>query len=328
VHALLKLGPLGRVLARRIGRGATTIGLASSELRARFLTLAPELAPRAEVIPMGVEPPPPIDRAAARRALGLSRPTLLALGRLVPIKGFDRAIDAVAGRTDVELVIAGEGPERSRLEQRARMRRAPTRFVGVITGEEKALWLAAADALIVPSRILSSGRSDTAPVVAREALAAGLPVIGSELPGLREIVGEAGILCENDAALAVAIDRLATLRGRLEPRARARGARWTWAAVTPTIEARLLSSPPSSALASSPAGPIEGAPAKGVSNGLRSVHWDGERAGPRWFTGGPIASTPKTDDAFQRMRDQGSTRSAEAGSTKEKTDPGSATSSS
>jgi glycosyltransferase involved in cell wall biosynthesis len=266
VHALARLRAVGARLARGIARGASTLAFPSDDLRDRFLALAPELANRCAVLPMGVDPAPTIDRDAARRALGLVRPTLLAMGRLVPIKGIDRAIDAVAGRADVELVIAGEGPERRALEERARARRARVRFVGVIRGDEKARWLVAADALIVPSRVLPSGRADAAPVAAREALAAGLPVIASALPGLREIVGEAGILCADQNALNAAIDRLATLREALGPHARARGARWVWTSIATEIEAYLVASA-HRAVASSPAVRARRAPARAITAG-------------------------------------------------------------
>ena len=58
----------------------------------------------------------PCDREAARRALGFVRPTLLAVGNMVPKKRHvltRRGAGAVAG---VDLVIVGDGPERPRIE--------------------------------------------------------------------------------------------------------------------------------------------------------------------------------------------------------------------
>ena len=66
----------------------------------------------------------------ARQALGFARPTLLAVGNLVPLKRHRLMIEALAQLPDVELVIAGEGPERAALERLAgeRRRRRPRPF--------------------------------------------------------------------------------------------------------------------------------------------------------------------------------------------------------
>ncbi|HEX3416236.1 MAG TPA: glycosyltransferase, partial [Stellaceae bacterium] len=55
----------------------------------------------------------PHDREAARVALGFTRPTLLAVGNLVALKRHRLMVDALTYLPEVELVIAGEGPERA-----------------------------------------------------------------------------------------------------------------------------------------------------------------------------------------------------------------------
>lgn len=129
----------------------------------------------AVVCPMGAEVRP-VDRAEARRQLGLRGHTVLFLGRLVPIKGVDRVIDALAG-TDATLLVAGDGPLRPALERRARRQGVDARFLGWVREPLKSALLHAADVLALPSRTLPSGRGEGAPVVAMEARAAGLPVV-------------------------------------------------------------------------------------------------------------------------------------------------------
>ncbi|NWP89539.1 glycosyltransferase family 4 protein, partial [Escherichia coli] len=58
----------------------------------------------------------PRDGAAAKAELGVEGPLVLSVGALIPIKGHEIVIDAVATLPGVTLWIAGEGPERKRLE--------------------------------------------------------------------------------------------------------------------------------------------------------------------------------------------------------------------
>ena len=146
---------------------------------------------RTIVEPMPAEPAAPTDRAEARRALGVEGFVVATLGRLVPIKGLDRLIDACEGVEGVTVLVAGDGPEREVLRQRARERGVDARFVGAIHGESKAQLLAAADVMAFPSRALSSGRREGSPVALEEAQLAGLPVLASATGGLRERLANA-----------------------------------------------------------------------------------------------------------------------------------------
>lgn len=250
VHALARL-PGGRRLARRALAGASSIRFVAPHHREAVLAMLPveqrsAACARSHVEPMGVDPPALPDRAAARRALGVEGRAWLMLARLVPIKGVDVALRALAGRRDEELLVAGDGPELEPLRRLARAVGARARFVGVATGVDKARLLAAADALLVPSRHARGGRTEGAPVAALEAMAAGVPVVASRVGGLSSLVehGATGMLVAPDdpGALRAAIDALAgdeRLRRRLgEAGVRASQPR-LWSAQAPRILAAL-----------------------------------------------------------------------------------------
>jgi glycosyltransferase involved in cell wall biosynthesis len=178
VRLLHKL-PAGRRLAREISRRADLVYVAEH--------LQIEGAP-GRVVPMGVDAAAwrGGDRERARRELGLDGYTVLFLGRLIRDKGADRAIDALPdGAT---LLIAGDGPERAALEAQARGKRV--RFLGEVRGEPKRDLLAAADVMVVPSRV------DGAPMVLAEAAAAGLPV--ADLSALAHAPPRTTYNCERD----------------------------------------------------------------------------------------------------------------------------------
>lgn len=253
VFALGRL-PLRHRWTLELVRGATQLLVSSAALRRQLLGWLPaqaaaEAAGRCHVSAMGIELPPAAPRRAARASTGARGVVALALGRLVPIKGLDVAIEALArvAEPSVELWIAGEGPERGALEKLARQRRARVRFFGSVAGERKAELLAAADVLVAPSRDASSGRTEGAPTALLEGAAAGLPIVASAVGGVEEIFTDARnalvVPPEDPAALASALARLATdpeLRRRLGRAARTVGKRYAWPELAPRIEALLL----------------------------------------------------------------------------------------
>ncbi len=127
-----------------------------------------------------------------RMHLSLSNETriLFSVGRLEPEKGFDRVIRAIAAlpRTDVVLVIAGEGRMQKSLESLARQLRISDRvyFVGNLSREEIWNYYADADAFILLSL------SEALGLVVWEAMYMKVPVIVSGAGGLTESVGQNG----------------------------------------------------------------------------------------------------------------------------------------
>jgi len=146
---------------------------------------------RISVIENGVD----LGRFTASPTLSRHAKRLLAIGRLVPQKGFDTLIEACQG-LDVTLKIIGEGPEREKLEAMA-----PSNVVLPGETEDIAEHFAEADVFIMPSRWEGFG------LVAAEAMASGVPVIATKVDGLTEVLGTtcASIPPDDVTALRIAI---------------------------------------------------------------------------------------------------------------------------
>lgn len=129
----------------------------------------------------------PADRSAARAALGVSGTVLASVGSLIPRKGHDIAIGALARLPEATLIIAGEGPELAALKAQAeRLGVAPRiRFAGQLRHEALIDVYNAADALI-----LASTREGW-PNVLLEAMACGTPAIAADAGGAREVIRDA-----------------------------------------------------------------------------------------------------------------------------------------
>lgn len=144
----------------------------------------------------------PVDRTATRKALNLTRFTLLAVGNLVPVKGQALAVAALGLLPDVDLLVAGSGPDGRGLERLAvRLGVADrVRFLGPQTQARLRDYYGAADALVLPSE-----REGWANVLL-ESMACGTPVVASAVWGTPEIVAtpEAGVLMSERSAEGVA----------------------------------------------------------------------------------------------------------------------------
>ncbi len=191
--ALLERLPFGRTLARRLARDGTDLRFVSQELWARFGALAGTPAGRVEPlsVPLDLFAPGPRPDLAARRRLGLCRPTVVAVGRLVPIKGHDRLLKAAALAGDgaspagADVVILGDGPENARLRRLAAALGVRLTLPGFVPRPEVALWMRAADLFALPSIRLANGRTEGAPTTLREARAVGIPTVAT--PDLAEL---------------------------------------------------------------------------------------------------------------------------------------------
>ncbi len=186
--ALLERVPLGGVLARRLARDGTDLKFVTAALRARFARLAGRTVGTVEplALPEGAFRPGPRPDEPLRRRLGLTGPTVVAVGRLVPIKGHRRllhgaALAAATGHA-AEIAILGDGPERQRLSELAGRLGVRLRLPGFVPREDVAHWMRAVDLLLLPSVRLPNGRAEGAPTVLREAAAVGLPALATSDP--------------------------------------------------------------------------------------------------------------------------------------------------
>jgi glycosyltransferase involved in cell wall biosynthesis len=139
----------------------------------------------------------PVDRTAAKARLGVAGPLLVTAGALIPRKGQLLALEAVAQIPEATLLVVGQGPERARLEVRARSPdlAGRVRFLGNRPHEELPGLLAAADVMVLPSQ--SEGLAN----VWVESLACGTPIVIADVGGAREVLDrpEAGRFAALDA---------------------------------------------------------------------------------------------------------------------------------
>ena len=147
-----------------------------------------------------------------------AEPLLLVVGRLAAPKGFDDALVALGhlrkrGLTP-RFVIVGDGPQRAALEQVAAEQGVASQveFRGALDHDGIAPLYAQAWVLLAPSKVMANGRRDGIPNVVIEAMAAGVPVVGTRATGIEEAVipGETGALADpNDpTGLADALEPL------------------------------------------------------------------------------------------------------------------------
>ena len=198
--------------------GAARTIVTETDFAARFLRERfPNCARRVRRIYNGLNP------AEFRRAELSSTPSLiLAIGRLIPKKGFAdliRACGLLAERgTTFHCEIIGEGPLQEKLCDEVDQLNLQSRitFSGSQPQHEIRRRLAAANIFVLPSIVDSEGGSDNLPTVIMEAMATGLPIVSTNVGGIPEMViqNETGFLVQpgDVSALAQAIEKLVNNR--------------------------------------------------------------------------------------------------------------------
>ena len=226
--------PVLRVVVVRLRSTIVVSEAAASFLRSAF----PELRP--VVIANGVD----VDRFASAPAADLPEGRVIAwTHRLDPQKGFGVALEAfprvLAEVPDARLVVAGDGAQRRLVDELEPHVRERITLLGALPHDRVAGVLRAARVAIAPA----TGQESFGIAVV-EAMAAGVPVVASDIPGYREVVrdGVDGLAVPpGDAgALAAAMTRVLTddgLAGDLAREGRARARTFDWGVVTDRVEA-------------------------------------------------------------------------------------------
>lgn len=133
---------------------------------------------------------------------------IVSVGRLSGIKGFPYLLGALAGLkqagTRFHCRIVGDGPDRGRLESRARLLglEHDVTFLGAIRQDEVRREMNDADLFVLACATDPKEGHDGIPVVFMEAMALGTPVVGTRLSGIPELVreGETGLLAAAESA--------------------------------------------------------------------------------------------------------------------------------
>lgn len=222
-----------RILGALLARGARFTFAARALLDGLRSALSPSLAEAldhaARIEPPPLDLPDVHDEAAALRAALALLPEerlLVVAGRLIPSKRVELAIDAVAaaralGGPPARLAVVGDGPERAALARRARELSVEVIFTGALPRRQALAWIAAADALVHPSRC------EAAPTVVREARALGVPVAACDAGDLADWAREdegIHVAAPSGIALAEAIRALSGARRTMPLRTTSRRA--------------------------------------------------------------------------------------------------------
>lgn len=186
------LGRFKRRMAMRArDRSAVRILAVSSALRDWYLSLSRRDPSTVLVLRNGVPAPPTYGeehRSEVRGALGVPEESVMAATVVIlrPGKGIEDLLEVAgnwSGTSDVRFVIAGSGPEEDRLHtQTQEMGLLGTRVFFPGFSEDVAGLLAASDLLVHPSH------ADALATAVIHGMAAGLPVVATDVGGTREIV--------------------------------------------------------------------------------------------------------------------------------------------
>jgi glycosyltransferase involved in cell wall biosynthesis len=168
-------------LCFRLNKRVVTV---SDDIAGGLLKLYPSMKDKIVMIPNGVdfEPQRMVNSGKTPENRNVR---LLMVGSLIPRKSVSTALHALELLpAEFSLTLVGDGPERENLDLFVKNHNLEGRvcFVGQIHPDEISSWLSRSDVLLMTSK--SEGR----PNAVLEALAAGVPVVGSDIPGIRELI--------------------------------------------------------------------------------------------------------------------------------------------
>lgn len=193
---------LFRAVERAFARNTDVLVAVSPQVRDDLVEIGIAPERRFAVVRLGIDLEPrvatTVDRAEARRQLGIGPGRFVVgwFGRMTAVKRTDDLIDALValrGRgVDACLLLVGDGTDRERLELRARELGVARDVFFLGYQKDVARWYAVADAVVLTSV------SEGTPVTIIEALAAGRPIVSTNVGGVADVVrdGVDGFLVE------------------------------------------------------------------------------------------------------------------------------------
>ncbi len=203
-----------REVEEKVFRGANRVVVTTPAMREDVLRRIPDAALKLAVIPNYVDTDVFRPYSEIR-----DETTLIFVGRIAPEKNLSALLEAIQP-LQVRLILIGEGKIRPELQGRFASLDGRISWEGNVPNSKLPEYLNRAGLFILPS--LYEGH----PKALIEAMACGLPVIGADSPGIRELIrhGETGYLCGSDpASIRNAIQELLaspTLGARMGPNAR------------------------------------------------------------------------------------------------------------
>lgn len=219
-----------QLLARKIEEAALAVTISQFNVQWLSAYATPAAAGKLKVVHCGVD----LDRAPWQPD-GREPASILAVGRLDPIKGFATLVEAAAllksRNVEFNCRLIGSGPLDGSLRRLADRLGVADRihFAGAQPPDVVRDWMSTATLFALPSEVAADGNRDGIPVVLMEAMASGCPVISTRVSGIPELIEDQrhGVLVEerDPVALADAIQHLLAdpdLRRRLAADARVR----------------------------------------------------------------------------------------------------------
>ena len=181
--------PVQHAVGKTLADSCDLLSFVTPQLRDELLDLVgpfcATLRPRCRILPMGVD----VDRF--RPVSWLPTGCLASVGRLTRLKAVDRLIVSMARQPSCpSCVIAGDGPERARLQRLASDLGVEARFLGEVPTDSVPRVLHRSSAAVLPSKRLVGGRCEGLPTTALETLAAGLPLVTTDTWDMPEVFRE------------------------------------------------------------------------------------------------------------------------------------------
>lgn len=217
---LSPLCALYRWAHRRLARLADRVVVATPGYAAGFPS------DRLTVIPWGIDHPAS-DAPASEKD---ERFTVLFVGQLRPYKGVGTLIRAAAQVPEARVLIAGDGPQRGRLERQAERQGAcNVTFLGYVSDGELAQLYRTSHVVVLPS----VSRLEAFGLTLLEGMAAGCVPVASALPGVTDVVGDAGLTylpgdADALARILIELGRDQDERRRRSELARERSRQYSW----------------------------------------------------------------------------------------------------